>query len=78
MNTLIREVAEASERVQYADPDKFFDTHRVCDTGERWINQVSDGIAKLDAGASYHPNANGQQAMSDAVMNAATGLTPPS
>ncbi|MCL6734962.1 SGNH/GDSL hydrolase family protein [Streptomyces neyagawaensis] len=75
MNTLIREVAAASDRVQYADPDGLFNTHRVCDTGDRWINQVSDGIAQLDTGAAYHPNANGQAAMADAVFDAATGFT---
>jgi lysophospholipase L1-like esterase len=75
MNALIREVAGASERVQYADPDDLFEGHRVCDSGDRWINQVSDGVAQLDTGAAYHPNANGHAAMADAVFDAAMGST---
>lgn len=75
MNDLIREVAEASDRVQYADPDDLFNGHRVCDTGDLWINQVSDAIAQLDTGAAYHPNANGHAAMADAVFEVALGAT---
>jgi lysophospholipase L1-like esterase len=75
VNTLIREVAEASERVEYADPDGLFNGHRVCDTGDRWINQVGDGFVKLDPGAAYHPNADGHVAMSTAVLDGALGAT---
>jgi lysophospholipase L1-like esterase len=75
MNTLTREVAKASKRVQYADPDGLFNGHRVCDTGDRWINQVSDAFVKLDPGAAYHPNADGHVAMSTAVLDGALGAT---
>ncbi|WP_206342526.1 SGNH/GDSL hydrolase family protein [Streptomyces ureilyticus] len=75
MNDLIREVAGASDRVQYADPDGLFNGHRVCDTGDLWINQVGDAVAQLDTGAAYHPNANGHAAMADAVFDAAQGST---
>jgi lysophospholipase L1-like esterase len=71
VNQEIRDVAR-NNSVQFADPDQFFEDHRVCDS-DHWINEVADAIVVGDPAAAYHPNENGQAAMAEAVFRAALG-----
>jgi lysophospholipase L1-like esterase len=56
---------QAGADVTYVDPDPYFAGHRLCDSGTKWINQLSGsgsatGSHHLDSG-SFHPTATGQR-----------------
>jgi lysophospholipase L1-like esterase len=67
-------VKGVSARVGFLETDSGFVGHRVCDS-ESWINSVTDAIFKLDAGAAYHPNANGHNAIASKLLAFVSGGT---
>jgi len=75
-NTMLEEtstgISGGNVPIAYAQPDPLFETHRVCDT-DRWINEVGDAILNGDVAGAYHPNAIGQTAMGEAIVDAALG-----
>lgn len=57
--------------VEYVDVTGDFAGHGLCDSGDRWISGLVSGKATFDRG--FHPNAAGQRALSELLLEAVAG-----
>lgn len=51
----------------FVDVDPAFQTHRLCDTGDRWISGLVRGTPVTDRG--LHPNMAGMSAFAGSILS---------
>jgi len=58
---------DPAQKTMFVDVDPAFQTHRLCDTGDRWISGLVRGAPVTDRG--LHPNAAGMSAFANSILS---------